>query len=341
MRWAKRSARRVRRGGEHAEARRCSASSRARSTRSCARASAEALIDDRLRRLCGRRPRGGRGAGGDVRLPRFRAGPAARRPAALPDGRRQARRHRRRGRARHRHVRLRAADPLGPHRPGLHLGRPDQHPQRALRRGSRSRSSPAARARSARLVARLSPPSRQVRRDPRRDADDRAQSLVLPAADGQGRSRRRGSRADSARAIARVRGRRGTILRRGYRATGSRSACASDLMRPRHRQARGPCHRLRPAWRLAAGRARGSGSRAARAVGFVRSGAAPGRLLARPSRAGAVRRLGRLARPRACLAVVVHAASSRRWLPAGARDLRAGQLLDRRDRFGVRARSPA
>ena len=36
--------------------------------------------------------------------------------------------HRRRGAARHRHVRLRAADPLGPHRPGLH---PPRHGQSA------------------------------------------------------------------------------------------------------------------------------------------------------------------------------------------------------------------
>ena len=95
---------------------------------------------DRLRRLCGRRARGGGGAGGDVRLPRFRARPAARGPAALSDGRRQAGRHRRRGRARHRHVRLRAADPLRPDRAGLHLGRPDQHPQREIRRGRGRRS---------------------------------------------------------------------------------------------------------------------------------------------------------------------------------------------------------
>ena len=136
-------------------------------------ASAEALIDDRLRRLCGRRPGGGGGAGGDVRLPRFRARPAARRRAALSDGRRQARRHRRRGRARHRHVRLRAADAGRPHRPGLHLGRADQHPQRQIRRGSGRRSTRTARARSAELDG-LSPPSRPLRRDIGRDADDRA-----------------------------------------------------------------------------------------------------------------------------------------------------------------------
>jgi hypothetical protein len=103
----------------------------------------------RLRRLCGRRPGGGGGAGGDVRLPRLRARPAAGRQAALPDGRRQAGRHRRRGGARHRHVRLRAADPLGAHRPGLHLptGRSTCATRASPR--TRSRSTRTARARSA------------------------------------------------------------------------------------------------------------------------------------------------------------------------------------------------
>ena len=78
--------------------------------------SAEALTADRLRRLRDRRPRRRRGAGGDARGARHGARHAAGRPAALPDGRRQARRHRRRGRPRRRHVRLRAADPLGAHR---------------------------------------------------------------------------------------------------------------------------------------------------------------------------------------------------------------------------------
>ncbi len=54
-------------------------------------------------------------------------------PAAppLPDGRRQARRHRGCGAARDRYVRLRPADPLGPHRPGLHpprYGQPQERP---------------------------------------------------------------------------------------------------------------------------------------------------------------------------------------------------------------------
>ena len=38
------------------------------------------------------------------------------------------------GRARHRPVRLRAADPLGAHRPGVHPARPAQPAQRAARR---------------------------------------------------------------------------------------------------------------------------------------------------------------------------------------------------------------
>ena len=62
------------------------------------------------------------------------------RRAALSDGRRQARRHHRRGAARHRHVRLRAADALRPHRPGLHAARHGQSPQRAPSPTIRARS---------------------------------------------------------------------------------------------------------------------------------------------------------------------------------------------------------
>ena len=51
----------------------------------------------RLRRLCGRRAGDRRGAGDDVRDARRDRAGAARGPAALSDGRRQARRHRRRG----------------------------------------------------------------------------------------------------------------------------------------------------------------------------------------------------------------------------------------------------
>ena len=78
---------------------------------------------------------------------------AARRPAALSDGRRQARRHRRRGRARDRHVRLRPADPLRPHRPGLHPRRHAQPAQRPPRRRPRARSTPNAAARLAPATA--------------------------------------------------------------------------------------------------------------------------------------------------------------------------------------------
>jgi queuine tRNA-ribosyltransferase len=89
----------------------------------------------RLRRLRHRRPGGGRGAHGDVRGAGLRARPAARRQTALPDGRGQADRPGRGGGAGRRHVRLRAADPLGPPRPGLDLGRRDQHQERQIRRG--------------------------------------------------------------------------------------------------------------------------------------------------------------------------------------------------------------
>ena len=85
MRWAKRSREEFDRGGEHATKRRCSESSRVRSTRSCASVGGSA-DRHRLRRLCGRRTCGRGGAGGDARLPRFRGRNAARRQAALPDG---------------------------------------------------------------------------------------------------------------------------------------------------------------------------------------------------------------------------------------------------------------
>ena len=78
---------------------------------------------DRLRRLCDRRAGDRRGAGDDVRSARCDGAGTAGGPAALSDGGRQACRPRRRGLARHRHVRLRAADALGPHRPGLHPSR--------------------------------------------------------------------------------------------------------------------------------------------------------------------------------------------------------------------------
>ena len=88
------------------------------------RRSAEELGRDRLRRLRARRVLGRRAAGGDVggggrRRPR--CCPA--RPAALPDGRRHARRPRRRGGGGRRPVRLRDADPQRPQRAAAHLAR--------------------------------------------------------------------------------------------------------------------------------------------------------------------------------------------------------------------------
>ncbi len=62
------------------------------------------------------RPGHRRGPAADVRRARLHAGFPARRPTALSDGCRQAERSGGRGRARHRHVRLRDADALGPHR---------------------------------------------------------------------------------------------------------------------------------------------------------------------------------------------------------------------------------
>ena len=84
--------------------------------------------------------------------------------------------------ARHRHVRLRAADALGPHRPGLHPPRRPQHPQRPpprgpapARRGLRLPGLP-------RLQPRLPAPSLARRGDPRPDAAHLAQPALLPAA---------------------------------------------------------------------------------------------------------------------------------------------------------------
>ena len=87
-------------------------------------------------------------------------------------------------RARHRHVRLRDADPVGPPRAGLHLGRQGQPAQRPLRR----RSGPARCGEQlpggARLQPRLPAPPRQVGGVPRRHAAVVGQRRLLPGADG-------------------------------------------------------------------------------------------------------------------------------------------------------------
>ena len=99
-------------------------------------------------------------------------------------------------RARHRHVRLRAADALGADRAGVHRRRPAQHAQRALRRGSGADRARLPVPGMHDVQPRLRPPSREVGRDPRRDADDPAQPVVLPAADaGPARRDRRAAAA--------------------------------------------------------------------------------------------------------------------------------------------------
>ncbi len=122
---------------------------------------------DRLRRLCRRRARDRRGPGDDLRRARRDRAGIAGGPAALSDGGRQARRSRRRGHARHRHVRLRVADALGPHRASLHPPWPTQFAQRApcrRRRPARPRMRlPGLR----RPQPRLSAPSLPQRRDSR------------------------------------------------------------------------------------------------------------------------------------------------------------------------------
>ena len=101
-------------------------------------ASAHALLRDRLRRLCDRRTGDRRRPGHDLRRARRHRAASAGGCAALPDGCGHAGRHHRRGAARHRHVRLRDADPRRPHRARLHLRRRVQSAQRALRRRRRA-----------------------------------------------------------------------------------------------------------------------------------------------------------------------------------------------------------
>ena len=113
----------------------CSASPRAATCRNCA-APARGPGRHRFSRLRHRRPCGRRTASGDAGDDRGgRADPAAG-SSALFDGRRHAGRPARGGRARHRHVRLRDADPQRPSRHGVHAVRSDQSAQRPPRRRS-------------------------------------------------------------------------------------------------------------------------------------------------------------------------------------------------------------
>ena len=96
--------------------------------------------------------------------------------------------------ARHRHVRLRPAHPLRPHRPGLHPPRHGQPQERPPRR----RPAPARRGirlpGRARLFPRLPAPPGPLGRDPGRDPADLEQSLVLPGPDARPAGRDRGRR---------------------------------------------------------------------------------------------------------------------------------------------------
>ena len=116
---------------------RCSASCRAATTRRCASQSARALVDIGFHGYA----IGGLAVGEpqEVMLEDRRGGDgrAAGRPAALSDGRRHAGRSARGGGARHRHVRLRDADPQRPPRRGVHAGS-----ARSTSRNARHRDDP-------------------------------------------------------------------------------------------------------------------------------------------------------------------------------------------------------
>ena len=144
MRWARRSRDAFDGGGQHAAENALFGIQQGGAGRGVASGVGEGADRHRVRRLCHRRACGRRGAGGDVRLPRLRAGAVAGGQAALSDGRGQADRYRRRGRARGRHVRLRVADPVGADGAGLHPGRG--------RSTSRMRGMPRIRGRSIRLA---------------------------------------------------------------------------------------------------------------------------------------------------------------------------------------------
>ncbi|SOR29282.1 protein of unknown function [Methylorubrum extorquens] len=105
------------------------------------------------------------------------------------------------GDARHRHVRLRDADPRRPPRPRLYEARPDQPAQRPPRRGHAAAGRGLGLPGGAGLFTRLSPPPRPVRRDPGDDAADLEQPRLLSGADG------RHARGDRGRAARGFRGR--------------------------------------------------------------------------------------------------------------------------------------
>ena len=87
-------------------------------------------------------------------------------------------------RSRHRYVRLRDADPVGPPWAGLHLGRQGQPAQRPLRRRSVPARCGEQLPGGARLQPRLPAPPRQVGGVPGRHAAVVGQRCLLPGADG-------------------------------------------------------------------------------------------------------------------------------------------------------------
>ena len=149
MRWAKRSRDEFDRGGEHSERAAIFGIQQGALDEELRGLSAEALIDIGFDGYAVGGLAVGEGQEAMLACLDFAVGHAAGRPAALFDGRRQARRHRRGGRARDRHVRLRASDALRAGR--ARRSRPTGRSTCAMPASprTRSRSSPAVRARPA------------------------------------------------------------------------------------------------------------------------------------------------------------------------------------------------
>ena len=183
MRWAKRSREEFDRGGEHAERAALFGIQQGALDEALRKASADALIDIGFDGYAVGGLAVGEGQEAMLGCLDFAVGMLpADKPRYLmgvgkPDDIVEA------VRARDRHVRLRAADALGADRPGVHRRRAAQPAQRALCRGSGADRAglPVPGVRT--VQPRLRPPSGEVGRNPRRDADDPAQSVVLSGAD--------------------------------------------------------------------------------------------------------------------------------------------------------------
>ena len=147
--------------------------------------SARALNGNRFPRLRHRRAGGRRAARRDAQDRGRNGAHAAGGASALSDGRRHAARSPGSRGARHRHVRLRAADAQRPPRHGLYPLRPDQPRQCPPCR----RPAPARRTKhacgGAHLFARLSAPPHQGQRDAGGSAAVHRQSRLLPGTDGR------------------------------------------------------------------------------------------------------------------------------------------------------------